>query len=133
MSAIDDGCYHYAASNGLFCQSLEERLNSGHEEADTRMVLHAQFIAETCVDASDVIVGTNDMDVFILLLHHPHRIKLNVLMNAGVSSTNLRRLIHISKLAEDLGPSVCSALVTLHVSMGAISRLHLFAKTRLTR
>ena len=45
-----------------------ESLKSNHEEADTRMCIHARVAAENGAD--HIVISSPDTDVLVLLLHH---------------------------------------------------------------
>ena len=54
-----------------------EELKCTHQEADTRIVWHLEFISEQNF-AGNVIVRCGDTDILITLLYHIHRLDLNI-------------------------------------------------------
>ncbi len=50
--ALEQECHHYVVEDG----SLVQELRSEHEEADTRLIFHANFVAEVQQEADAVIV-----------------------------------------------------------------------------
>ena len=74
------------------CEPVPE-LQCNHEEADTRMVLHARHTARPCVIHSD------DTDVFILLLSHSPDLGACYIKKGRGAKT---RLIKLSKVVSTL-------------------------------
>ena len=72
-------------------------LYSNHEEADTRLILHAQHAS---ILQSNVTIRSPDTDVFILMLAHKTEIRSSLIFDTG--SGNNRRLIDINKVYEQL-------------------------------
>ena len=68
--ALKQHCYTYMAADGIVHRSVVDVLESMHEEADTRLIFLAQFVAEYCDESPQIAVRSSDTDVFILLLHH---------------------------------------------------------------
>ncbi|KAK7103627.1 hypothetical protein V1264_018493 [Littorina saxatilis] len=64
----------------------------------------------------DAVVRTPDTDIFVILLHHAHEIKLNVYPDTG--SGKHRRLINVTEFAESLGKNYCAALLGYYVWSG---------------
>ena len=66
----------YTAEHGQVQRHQVHELDSGHhEEADTRLLFHAQYVSQ--LDTEDIkviVVRSNDTDVFVLLIHHPTQI-----------------------------------------------------------
>ena len=91
-------------------------LTSSHEEADTRLALHAKHAAGT---HSHVIVISEDTDVFVMLLAPEADIGGHLLLRRG--KKNQIRIINISRLANIIGRDVCTALLGLHAWTGCDS------------
>ena len=98
--------------------TLVPELQSNHEEADTRMVLHAQHARGKCVIHSD------DTDVLVLLLGHAHKLDKSFLQKEKGTK---RRIVGISEVADQLRKQVaegipkqdaCEALIGLHALTG---------------
>ena len=116
--ALEQHCYTYMAADGIVHRSVVDVLESMHEEADTRLIFHAQFVAEYCDESPQIAVRSSDTDVFILLLHYATHLEATLWMDTGVSSRNTRRVINISDLAHKLTPTICSALPGIHAFTG---------------
>ena len=84
-------------------------LTSNHEEADTRILLHAKHAAE---NYPSVVCVTDDTDVFVICLGFSKFINCKLFIRRGPKSRV--RLVDISKLAAALGDKICSALLGLH-------------------
>ena len=83
-----------------------EELESNYEEADTRMVLHANHASSTY---EKIMISSPDTDVFVICLSVHHLIDANIYFLTGVKST--RRIIDITAVAENIYKSmnVCDA------------------------
>lgn len=88
-------------------------LYSDHEEADTRLVLHAKHASAT---HDRIIVRSPDTDVFILLLGHKTAIPAAIYFDTGVG--NQRRILDVSKVHSTVGPELCDALIGFHAFTG---------------
>ena len=116
--AVEQECYLYTVERGSVKRSQIHELQSEHQEADTRMVFHANFVAETSDEEPVIVLRCNDTDVFVLLIHHVRHIKARIWMDAGLGSKNNRRLIDILDLATQLTPTICEALPGFHALTG---------------
>ena len=108
-------CHKFFAdsSNGNM-QRIESvpELYSNHEEADTRLILHAQHASTM---QSNVTIQSSDTDVFILML--PHKAEIRCLLYFDTGSGNYRKL-NINEVYEQLGLRMCKALIGFHVFTG---------------
>ena len=87
-------------------------LKVAHEEADTRILLHA---ANSSCDT--VVVSDRDTDVFIMLLSHPNQVRCKQLwMMAGTYKK--RRFIPIHAIHCKLLHEVLSSLLAFHAISG---------------
>ena len=93
-----------------------EELYSDHEEADTRLLLHAKHAA---ADHPDVIIHSPDTDVFILMLGHKLSIPAAMYFETGVG--NQRRILDLNVLHETLGSDLCDALIGFHAFTGKLT------------
>ena len=88
-------------------------LQSNHEEADTRILLHAKHAA---AEYPSLICIADDTDVFILCLAFCSSFNSKVFIRRGTKTHT--RLVDITKLSSILGKEVCSALIGLHAWTG---------------
>ena len=65
-------------------KELIPELATNHQEADTRMVLHAKHMSDG-QPFGNIIVRSNDTDVLIILLTHAGNIQSQLWMDAGLS------------------------------------------------
>ena len=97
------------ANENLFCS---------HEEADTRMILHA---IELSPNYSRIVVRSDDTDVLVLLLYYCSvgQLHENVYMQSGHSGRycNRQRFVPVSEIAQHLGRPICSSLVLYQLPM----------------
>ena len=83
------------------CEDLVA-LKSDHEEADTRLLLHA---AHASRDHSRIVVQSPDTDVVVLCTAHYSKLRCRELwFRTGVHDK--LGYIHIHSLADDLGPHI---------------------------
>ena len=99
--------------------SLEvPELFCNHEEADTRMLLHAKHISETSI--KNIVLHTPDTDVFIITIAASEHINGNLFIRTG--RENKARIISIEKVKDNISikydlqdvPLVSNALLSLH-------------------
>ena len=88
-------------------------LYSNHEEADTRLILHAHH-ASTMHNI--VTIRSPDTDVFILMLAHKVEIRSSLFFVTGFG--NKRRLIHVNEVYDQLGSRLCNARIGFHAFTG---------------
>jgi hypothetical protein len=91
-------------------------LQSSQEEADTRIILHCLYAAQSMKPSDTIIVRSPDTDVFVLLLAYSFDIKCKVLLDTG--SGNNRRLINTTDIAFTLSEEVVQALPAFHAFTG---------------
>ena len=89
-------------------------LESQHEEADGRMLLHAAHALAEGFPA--VVICAEDTDVFILCLAFNDQIDAPLFKKCG--TRNRTRLVDITKVAASIGSKVCKALVGMHACTG---------------
>lgn len=92
-------------------------LTSDHEEADTRLILHA---AHASSQGSTTIIWSPDTDVAIIALG-TIAIDCNRTVWFATGTGNRRRLIDLSHMALHLGKDISSALIGLHALTGCDS------------
>ena len=110
-------------SHGLQCHSISvssdgesvvvlpvDNLTSDIEEADSRMILHAMHASE---QSRDVIIQSDDTDVFLLCVAFGHRLSTRLLL-AHSDST----LYDINEVHKKFGTDFCEALLGLHAFTG---------------
>ena len=87
------------------------KLNANHEEADTRLIVHA-------VNSSShrIVVHATDTDVFLLLIHHFERIPSEELWLA--ISGKKKRYIPVHAVANQLSPDLRDNIMAFHSLTG---------------
>lgn len=90
-------------------------ISSDHEEADTKIILHALDASQN--GATEVKIHSPDTDVLILALHRYPTLCQNTIFVTGKG--NNRREINLQPIAQALGPSKLSALPFFHSLTGA--------------
>ena len=85
-----------------------------HEEADTRLFLHARHASQN--GHQSILIKSSDTDVEILACYYADKISSELYLHLGTQAK--ARLINISTLTAHLGPPVCNALLGLHALTG---------------
>eukprot|EP00112_Aurelia_sp_Birch-Aquarium-sp1_P020752 Seg542.2 transcript_id=Seg542.2/GoldUCD/mRNA.D3Y31 product="hypothetical protein" protein_id=Seg542.2/GoldUCD/D3Y31 len=94
-----------------------------HEEADTRLLLHAY---QASLSQESVVIKSPDTDVFILMVGHKHAIAADLYFDTG--SGNNRRIISIQSIYESLGPDLSASLIGFHAFTGCDSTSAFYGK-----
>ncbi len=116
---VKEKCYMYTVISGHMDRQECPELCSDHIEADTRIVQHISYIADAVREETMVVIRANDTDILVILLYHAATSnKLKLHMEIGTSTNNTRRFIEVSKLAMELGRTLCEALPGLHAFTG---------------
>lgn len=92
-------------------------LRSDHEEADTRLLLHANDASDAGYD--HVIIRSPDTDVAVIAMSLQDRIKAHLYFATGVKDKS--RLLSIKTLCGLLGPATSRGLIGLHALSGCDS------------
>jgi hypothetical protein len=90
-------------------------LNSDHEEADTKLILHAADA--TACGATSIRICSPDTDVFILAVRHYPELCKDTTLVAGTGRRT--RAIQLGPIYEILGPRKAAALPALHALSGS--------------
>ncbi|CAB4043452.1 Hypothetical predicted protein, partial [Paramuricea clavata] len=97
------------------CYVRVPELACDHEEADTRMLLHASHATRYI----NVLVRSPDTDVFVLLLHFSLTISAKLYFLTGVKDCT--RILDMEYIAQQLGAEKCKALIGFHFFTGCDS------------
>ena len=101
-------------SNAIVFMLVPE-LQSDHEEADTRILLHAKHALH---DHDNVVIRSPDTDVFVLAVDHKCSINASLYFVTGTG--NNCRIIDINKIQEELGSDLSLALIGFHSFTGTV-------------
>ncbi len=115
-----DKCYTYHPNrNGNDPVRTESfpPLDSNHEEADTRLLLHAKHAASTY---DTVIIRSPDTDVLVLCTAMQQLIEKDVYMMTGSGKTF--RCIHVNTICKELGDNICKCLLGFHAFSGIVEQ-----------
>ena len=110
FATCDDRCYQFTANGGEEVVALK----ATHEEADTRLFLHAAHAAAE--GYRSVVVNSDDTDVFVMSLAYDDKIEANLFVKCGTRSRV--RILDVGKIARSLGSNICQALIGLHAYTG---------------
>ncbi len=106
----EDTCYKMTADEWV----EEPALKSTHEEADTRLFLHALHAANAGSQA--VIITAEDTDIMVLCLAFQKGIPCHIYQKR--SKQNRVQFVDITKLASSIGNNICDSLIGLHAFTG---------------
>ena len=96
-----------------------EELECDHEEADSRMFIHAHYAAEN-ENAGRVFITSPDTDVAVLCLFHCSTLNINELW-FHISTGKKRRFIPMHVIAEKLSEEIIRVLLPFHTLTGCDS------------
>lgn len=108
-------CYRFKSSGSSIAVDEIPALECDHEEADTKMFVHAQHAA---ISAENIIIKSPDTDVFIIALGCQVSIPANLVFDTGTG--NKRRRIDIGEVAAYFGPRWCRAMIGFHIFTGNV-------------
>ncbi len=120
--------YVYTAEHGNVHQTAVDEFESTHQEADTRLIFHAQFVTEQCDGSPQVVVRISHTRCFHSPTHHATNLEATIWMDTGISGKNIRRVINITGLARKITPVICTALLAFHAFAGCDYKASFLAK-----
>ena len=114
---VEDKCFQLSVNDGkVVCKEITE-LNSNHEEAGTKLLLHAKHASEN--GETTIIIKSPDTDVAILACHFCRDISARILIMKKEKTRNI--YLETSAIADAAGPHLCNALLGLHAFTGCNS------------
>ena len=120
LNGIEVFLAHQKVCHGLFpsndaLESTEiDKLCSDREEADTRMLVHANHASQFY---RNIIIKSLDTDVFAIALNVRSESSADMFFETGIGTT--QRLISLSKIRDSLGYQWCRSLIGLHAFTGS--------------
>ena len=112
-------CFLFETSDAqMKCEKITDLCNN-HLEADTKVCLHAIHADQRLAEPGDIIIRASDTDIMVILLHHQPKIRSLLWMDVGLSSSNTRRYISITKIHEEIGDKISAALPAFHAYSGS--------------
>ena len=111
-----DRCYLLvpgSSPNAVLLHQEIRELESNHEEADTRLLLHSQHAS---FSHDRIIVKCSDTDVFVLCIANQNNITKPLLLMTGTG--NKLCIIDISAISRSLGEVSCKCLPGFHAFSG---------------
>lgn len=98
--------------NPIISNNVPE-LESDHEEADTRLLLHSKHSAQTY---DRIIIKTPDTDVLVISIAMQKLIGKDVYLLTGTGSNT--RTIDVGAVSDELGDALCKCLPGFHAFTG---------------
>ena len=112
-----DNCTKLTSSNGTITACTVLELCSNQEEADTRMLLHANHASQNGHQC--IAIRSSDTDVEVLACYHQAVIPADIVLISGTKSRS--RIVSIRRICEKLGHEMCEVLPSLHAITGCDS------------
>ena len=106
-------------NNDVIVENIVE-LTCDHEEADTRIAVHASG------ECNSIIIASPDTDVFVIMLHVSTSCSSSIYFLTGTGVK--RRIIPVTTVGQKLGPRLCKALIGFHAFTGRSFGINLLAK-----
>ncbi|KAK3731327.1 hypothetical protein QZH41_001755 [Actinostola sp. cb2023] len=114
---VESKCFRlYVDDNKVVCEEIHE-LNSNHEEADTKILLHAKHASEN--GETTIVIKSPDTDVAVLACHLRNQIPARLLVMKKSKTRDI--YLEISDIADSAGPQLCDALPGVHAFTGCDS------------
>ena len=99
FTAFDEQCLQLISGNKL----TEDSLKCDHEEADTRLLLHAKHVSE---EYDNIIVCSPYIDVAVIAISLFGKLKENTGLYFFTGTDKKKRMLNIEKKYSTLGPEV---------------------------
>ncbi|XP_070548281.1 uncharacterized protein [Ptychodera flava] len=110
-------CYRLQSADGVMDVTEIPELYCDHEEADTRLLLHAQH-ASYIGEADNIVIRSPDTDVLMLAVSCAHQLQGQLFLH---QTSKNGKILHVNKISESLGDKTALALLSLHVFSGCDS------------
>ena len=118
-----DQCHVLKATSGEVCVQFVDELQCDHEEADTRLMLHAKHASSSY---RDIVIHSSDTDVAVIAVALGVQIQANLFFSTGVK--NRARVIDIGRIRSNLGEELSQALIGFHILTGCDSTSCFYGK-----
>ena len=107
-------CWKLSPVENCVCSSdIVADLECNHEEADTRLLLHAKHASELY---DSVLIRTPDTDVIVMCLAMVDEFECNLFVETGTGEHN--RILNIKDMASGIGYDVAKSLIGFHAVTG---------------
>lgn len=118
----------YSVDDGIVQEQVDE-LSCDHEEADTRLLLHAAHAARS--GNRTVVIKSPDTDVFVLALFSKLALpETSLFMHTGTGDRS--RIISVDVISRGISHELSSALPGFHAFTGKVSQIkRFFGQTRI--
>jgi hypothetical protein len=112
ITVSDGHAFHITSYDGTsVCRTEIISIESTQEETDSRVVLYCFYGKQQ--GYRTIRIRSPDTDIFFILLHYALELQgVTILFDTGTG--NKKRLIDITKLAQQYQQELCTALLSLH-------------------
>ena len=116
---VDDACFRLYAepTSSHLCSQQVDVLCCSHEEADTRLILHANHAISEGFEAA--VIRSPDTDVAVIALGLSHSVAGRLIFRTGTQQRT--RFIDLTALGVHYGPDVSSSIIGMHAFTGCDS------------
>ena len=111
-------CHLFQLSNGILSVVLVPALECDHQEADTRLLLHAYFTWSAIDFSGSIVIFSADTDVFFLLMSNIYKVKDQCVLFLQGSCDNVSNM---NLLKNAFSKEKCEAILGLHSFSGCDS------------
>lgn len=118
-------CHQLTLKDGIMSVKEVESLTCDHEEADTRLLLHAKHAWSELYNK--IIIQSPDTDVAIISLSIMAKLP-SAKMYFLTGTKDRQRMLDLQAIGSALGPSVTEALIGLHTFTGCDSTSSFYGK-----
>lgn len=110
-------CYCFEVLDGTLQREEVPSLSNNHEEADTKICLHAKAADQAKLNG-DIVIRASDTDIAVIMLYHCGHIDSPLWIDTGTSAKKNRRYISLTAIYQAVGPQICAALPGFHAFSG---------------
>ena len=109
--------YCFEVLDGTLQREAVPSLSNNHEEADTKICLHAKAADQAKLNG-DIVIRASDTDNAVIMLYHCGHIDSPLWIDTSTSAKKNRRYISLTAIYQAVGPQICAALPEFHAFFG---------------
>ena len=108
-------CFRFAASTlDVVDATVVSELECDHEEADTRLLLHAKHASDSGHES--VAIKSPDTDVFVLMVGMQNALCASLFFLTGTG--NKARILAVQDVCNKMPPDTCDSIIGFHAFTG---------------
>lgn len=106
--------FHPTSFSHAVVATVVPELESDHEEADTRLLLHAGHASDNGYDA--VAIKSPDTDVFVTMVGMQQHISADLFFFTG--NQNHSQILAVKQVCDNIGLDACDSIIGFHACTG---------------